>query len=1049
MELISTHSQQLLDLSSSLDTWQGSKYGKFLRLCTQHTLRELQSHWKGYLETAGASPAAKKRLYNTFANGMRQVLADKRFINQALRAAGPLWQSVGSLGENLYNHFWTNGVTNSRAAVPSKSLHANPLFAYSLVGKGFDAHYGTEPVSSFHLAIPLASSSSQTADPQDLGDFARSEFGTWCNAFADHVKRGKITIRFFAGDALAFPHALHYYSRTGDSESHVYTSGWSGCLINFNGEDYSDAGNAPRTFNVIDTSNLSDHISMLNLLIACLPLLHVSASATLQTNTLHPLQDDSNTSLDRLCGDFSALSSILGITSKAHVSEFATHFSGSEPMIGSQLHERISWKWTKFIGSTMIPSARCDIALEFDAKQLATFLFNIYLQMFTEESKTTAQVTELRYTRSSFSFLLVAVMSRTHQDWTVVMGHFMTLIESDRKLLLGMTHYQDLVCCLHLHGIYTIDSIRDPRCRGPRADLSMFKNYPIIPPLTCIVFRIPRERVKILEAIDIDVIGTPILYCEVKGPGFSNMFAALQMVLGNIDTTRTDGIIVMNEDPLGWLGDSPLVVSFWMPSWMLTIDPSRTRILLSVRPTMDAIANLMPKLGLEMSIFAAPLQDRKHIFISPQRPSNGRELECYQRLLPSRDISSMVMAKVALDSAAQNVSTFTIRKDVVDDAARKSLSSRAAVTTTPISPCALRVAIGSHKMIFSFPFPINGSAAKTRVARTSFYIEVEAPISGPQRPGGFTFQRFPMIKEGTTPTIWNIPYAKLDSMPILDFEDPKRFGWLKSFLGLMYTGVERAETDNSKRTVLSNIKGTISEMLYHIAGIKERSDWMHLVDPEGAGTYTIMFVDKLRLDPGSQTVIIDAFVLPLTYPVVDKVKVRLADRGDPPIKIATDSLEADVWAYLLPIFAERCRTWKHTANCGYISGNIPLSTKPEDDPLCSCGRGKGISFPEKWKQWRQFSSLFTRIAISPLFPPNVFDSIDLRKPFPKSTKPETNDPPPVFSTRCAACDGPGKPKLLNCGACKQVKYCSNECKNSHWKTHKAQCKILRAKKATG
>ena len=45
-------------------------------------------------------------------------------------------------------------------------------------------------------------------------------------------------------------------------------------------------GDAPLSFNVIDTSNLLDHVGSVNLLVAAIPLLEHNLSATLYTEAL-------------------------------------------------------------------------------------------------------------------------------------------------------------------------------------------------------------------------------------------------------------------------------------------------------------------------------------------------------------------------------------------------------------------------------------------------------------------------------------------------------------------------------------------------------------------------------------------------------------------------------------------------------------------------------------------------------------------------------------------------------------------------------------------
>ncbi|KAF8885784.1 hypothetical protein BD779DRAFT_1532441 [Infundibulicybe gibba] len=380
-----------------------------------------------------------------------------------------------------------------------------------------------------------------------------------------------------------------------------------------------------------------------------------------------------------------------------------------------------------------------------------------------------------------------------------------------------------------------------------------------------------------------------------------------------------------------------------------------------------------------------------------------------------------------------------MRKDVTADAARLSLSDRAAIATTQISSCALCIAFGSHEIIYSFPFPVDGSKSITRVARSSFYIEVEVPISSPRLPGGFMFQRFPIIKEGTTPTIWNIPYVKLDSMPRLGLENPWKLKWLESIiLSLRATDVTVSATGtwSGGQDVFSKVKRTMSTLLYYAAGIQAQGPkkWfsLGLIEPTNVVKLSaILFIDGLRLDSASQTVVIDACVLCLTPAVIDRLHLILRSSkcttnisADPP-KLARG-----------PIYFP---TWKHTAKCEYISGTIPLSTDLGNDPLCSCGRGIGVLFPDEWKEWNELAPLFTRIAISPTFPLHPFDILGCARPLILEKTAQHLTP----SACCTACNGPGKPELLACSACKQIKYCSAACQKNHWKVHKVQCKMVK------
>jgi hypothetical protein len=76
-------------------------------------------------------------------------------------------------------------------------------------------------------------------------------------------------------------------------------------VLILDGEDYGTAGKAPLLFNVIDTSNLTDYVGAINLLVATAPLLQRSPSATLYTESLVKQAKDHKAFIDGLlCGHF-------------------------------------------------------------------------------------------------------------------------------------------------------------------------------------------------------------------------------------------------------------------------------------------------------------------------------------------------------------------------------------------------------------------------------------------------------------------------------------------------------------------------------------------------------------------------------------------------------------------------------------------------------------------------------------------------------------------------------------------------------------------------
>jgi hypothetical protein len=247
------------------------------------------------------------------------------------------------------------------------------------------------------------------------------------------------------------------------------------------------------------------------------------------------------------------------------------------------------------------------------------------------------------------------------------------------------------------------------------------------------------------------------------------------------------------------------------------------------------------------------------------------------------------------------------------------------------------------------------------------------------------------------------------------------------------TDRERLLRERDIRTdTLANVKGTIHAILVGAAGVQGHQSRIFGLNIKG-NIDTIIFVPTLRLDLASHTLVADAYVLPLNEARLRKVEQTLVTILEELINVELYGDEVATWKRLLPALAERCRTWKHGLNCEFLAKKtIPLSLEHENDPLCSCGKGKDISAMfRKEKKWVSAAPFVTRIAIGPIFGVPYVESVGGFM----NTISEESD-----VARCARCGGPGKPKLLVCGACKSTSYCSAGCQKEDWKKHKLVCK---------
>ena len=321
----------------------------------------------------------------------------------------------------------------------------------------------------------------------------------------------------------------------------------------------------------------------------------------------------------------------------------------------------------------------------------------------------------------------------------------------------------------------------------------------------------------------------------------------------------------------------------------------------------------------------------------------------------------------------------------------------------------------------------------------------------------------PISREGQLLNLLNIHYLNLNRLPALKLpvKDDK-LRWMSVHLGLAYSDNEKIARENStledSGSSLISLKESIAAVFCRWAGVekssenimKSRFQPLALYNRSGKiGIYTLIFVNDIRLDLASHTIVADACVIPMSLQNVHKLSPavgRLSGIGQALIETSDD--ETKLWKLLLPALAERCRTWKHLPTCEYLSQGIPAymeGLKFEASPLCSCGKGKDLGTFGTRSEWKEFHSEATKIALSPLFSFSLLKisrkNTDVENPnigASSSLKSQASEESQSL-TRCANCSGLGQPSLLSCSVCKQTKYCSRTCQKSHWKMHKLHC----------
>ncbi|KAI0033269.1 hypothetical protein K488DRAFT_48122 [Vararia minispora EC-137] len=1049
----------LAELARSHATWRESVYGAVIKMCTEQTLDELRRYWILYAEMQSLPSSRFQVLASTFKTHCSSVLSMSTTNMGPARSAGPFMPKAFELSKEIHRKYWKTGTIITEPKKLAAATVLNPTFVYSRGENACCVHYGTDPTTPFHLAAAYGNAK-RSPTAADIIKAAMAQFGVWCSAFQTLISSSdaRPVIRFFWGDAAAACHCILSYHLSHKIELRIPVAQWKTQTIQLSRDEYTTS-RAPSQFDVIETSNLVDHIGLLNIIIAATPLL-ASPSSVLYTESLVYRGEDATRELHQLLfSDITTFALLVGLcpvdyltgfTSRSNTHEVMAYevFKGNAP----QYQQVITWRTPS--SAEMLSSS-----WTFDGRQLGTFLYDLYHAMFEHEDSRTffrknwdkdsdnflravGSSNLDHYTRESFVLLLKLVKSRLgmkDEAWTEVMDWFFGIHSADHSMPMDRNNSHDLWIHLHRHGLYTVSYYHHTSLRNGR-----FSSWATVPVLIRVILVVPRERLTAVGSIR--DIGTPPMNCVVTGKWTNNIFSSVHVAFGRVIPLGSPASpqVRFEEDSHGWKGSSPLVASFIMPSALLTRleDPSNLHVCLCFRSTAASTPQLFPTLGPTLSIYDVPLMDSSRVHILPEAPLPSPIQPPSSIYNTARNLFSEIgessTSSVEFDDDCEFVRFMTVRISVKNRSAVSLLQSGTNPEITQLSPHVMRVSLGTCKQDVGFPFPVLGSQAKLRLARKSLYIEVVVPPSHGLKPDGMRLNRFPIVRASGDghPLLypWNIHRVNFSVLPAFNIQLKAMRKWLKIHFGSTFSTTELSlikKTSVPEADAFTFVKENVYTLFERATATADGppARVFSLVDPETNNSDSIILVNSVRFDLPCHTFVCDAFFVPLTKEVIGRHEqaFNLLVRPSGLVPLGARNGAITVWKKLIPAFVERCRSqWEHGPNCEYVAqGRTPLSEEMEETPICSCGSGKDVDGMQKDPLWRVFAPYATRVAISPFFAVTYLEKI--------GRDPEAH--------RCALCRGKGKPKLQQCTGCKKIKYCSRECQAQDWKAHKAKCKV--------
>ena len=806
--------------------------------------------------------------------------------------------------------FWKSGTVCPREEVQSRQC--NPLFVFSsLANDKFAIHWSTNPLCGFHLAPSITELTRESSLHHWNDDFGRidgerafesalitaqKQFAAWCKAFQNLARKvingnsqgGGLRIRIFVGDAVEFCLAL---ACPVNSYSRPYTVR----PLRLDGAVPTSNDGAPVSFNVIDTSTLTEFVGSINLLTATIPLLEKSPSSVLYMETLRPDLYDDETKLlsDVLRTDnVRSMCTLLGLVPTPYVTAVSTRSKTQSELINNDTKfsalNRIPWKFT----TSMDPNS-LGAKVACDPNSLAKILYDVYLKMFSHESieyfrgrmlqqhpkPGVIRFPLLVYSRRSYAALLAFLKPRIVIDWNEFMGCLLRSIESDSQLMLGQNSIQELFLQLHLAGVYSRNPVGQriqnlsipgyPPLSKYRHDRGILKlNDP--PCITCLILSIPRGKLHILykSSVDEGIRVGMMFQINIIADISHNIFSSIHPVFGNLVASDDGQTCTIEEDTKGWHGSADLHLCVCLPTYMLLMtDPREVEV--SVRLQSDGFTTMAfrTRLGIELEIFKCRLLDKNHVqllrsFPGLETPRAPTIVPVGKKLLVSNDKMELTYPELLRESQ-----TFTTRNTFRAKEEREQLKSGTAVAFNVSSLCSVVITFGTVRYTVNFPYTIEDNSIHLRIARKSGWIEVIAKLLPPPIEDSFSRDPFPLVRipNGGVST-WNLPYINLRRLPEINVPvfPGGRKSWLVAHSGSMFSDYHTSQKRQllRKSHLLGDVKLVIEGMIAYVGGVEgvpERVWRVDLVDqPELA-----VFVNRLYLDNGSHTVVAEAYVLPL------------------------------------------------------------------------------------------------------------------------------------------------------------------------------------------
>lgn len=1092
VDILGKQAMKLRALSESLTTWNESTYGHKLKWCDEGSLLLTSKVWETRMGPISQSEEDAAR-YEAFAIRFRNYHTALNsttvtgHIPEEARSAAPL--ALPSIKEDSqeYKQYW------KYITLPQSSTQPNPLYA-AMFSMDHSLAHTINPLFGFHLATafaqlaptsPLRFSQDGKNTPKVVRA-VKTQFREWCIAF-QAIASDYIIIRLAIACPLTFCHTLQHNSVTQASSAGHFRRQFDASRYELDPNAYGTDGEAPRLFDAIDTSAVTDKLGAINAFVSSSPLLKDVASSTLYMEIWKDPNETYKDMFDSLFfvfGHTPTISMLLGLVPVDYWTNSTLVSYVDELMLMSSLtstpnetipnYARVSWKYSKYF-LAHIPAVN---HVQLEPVDLAKMIFRIFTRMLERQE----QGSESRfsgperkkynvvngdghvYHTRNFVAFIKQMLYTVNVDPAKTCGTLLDLVQHETSSSLCRELHIELDLELRLQGLYT-GNITGFHKKINRSG-------------SVVVLKVPRDEAGKVRGIIKSNGGSLrleaiISYHKGSSDPSRARFTNLQLTFGDIritgDLESDDYSVTIVQDSLVHHDDSPQIISFYIPSTLIQRELDISSIAIIERhPPTDVKKP-------ETIVYETVMSNQQNVFITScltnvhDRPITGALTVATTSVTRTLDSLSPTSTRwyATLDPVAGRISNITVTVEIVDENKKSLLRDQHSTLLTQTSPCNFDISIGEDSVYrSSFPLPVLKDTVKIHVDPNLGLVAFSSPVAKPLDLEPFSELMYPVaVGNHSVPIPINGGHINLDSLPILSVDEADRQAnqWLTTLTSHQFSLRERRVREELMASLIDppnpmpftsprpSPRMSFKESLFTVfmvsSGLQGGSTGLFaLADQEsGRGNQILLFVRAIRLDCASGSVVADAAALPLTRDLIDSRELEtflLVLRELEICVLDVDDAELDLWRHAIPAFAEQCRDWVHDVRmCDYgkPGATVPPTASSEQQFMCSCGNGKIPRDFVRLPEWEGVASRHAvRVAISPAFAsPFVEDIVDVE------LLRAQGGLEGLLKEKCRNCNatkGKKGGKLMWCMRCRAVRYCSQDCQKKDWKKHRMECK---------